>query len=165
MPLTPDEQKALDAIDEPALLRCLERLLRIPSVSGSEAENDAQRWFEGQMREVGLDTDLWSIPLAETVAHPDFPGAEVHRAEALGLVGSWGAETGPVLVLNGHIDVVPPGDVAQWVDANPWSGATRDGAVYGRGACDMKGGLVCNLFALAETLEPLAPKGTISWEV
>lgn len=149
MSLTPDEKKALDAIDEPALIQCLERLLRIPSVSGSEAENEAQRWFEGQMREVGLDTDLWSIPLDETVAHPDFPGAEVTRTEALGLVGSWGAASGPTLVLNGHIDVVPPGDVAQWVDENPWAGVTRDGAVYGRGACDMKGGLVCNLFALA----------------
>lgn len=51
-------------------------------------------------------------------------------------------------MLNGHIDVVPHGDVTQWVDGDPYSGATRDGAVYGRGACDMKGGLVCSLFAV-----------------
>jgi len=130
------------------MLRCLEQLLRIPSVSGSAQENEAQRWFETQMRAAGLETDLWQIPLEETITHPDFPGAEVHRDAALGLVGSWG-NAGPILVLNGHIDVVPPGDLSQWVDRDPYSGATRGGAIHGRGACDMKGGLVCSLFAIA----------------
>jgi acetylornithine deacetylase len=143
------EARALDAVDDAGLVRCLEQLLRIPSVSGTEAENEAQRWFEGAMREHGLETDLWSIPLAETVGHPDFPGAEVHRDAALGLVGSWGDRSGPTLVLNGHIDVVPSGDLAQWKDGDAFSGVTRDGNVYGRGACDMKGGLVCSLFAIA----------------
>ena len=147
--LSTTEARALAAIDEAALMRCLEQLLRIPSVSGTPEENEAQRWFEAQMREAGLETDLWDIPLAETTSHPDFPGSEVHRSSALGLVGSWGATSGPTLVLNGHIDVVPPGDLAQWVDRDPYAGVTRDGAVYGRGACDMKGGLVCNLFAVA----------------
>ena len=85
------------------MLACLEALLRIPSVSGTAAENDAQRWFEREMREVGLATDLWDIPLAETIAHRDFPGAEVHRDSALGLVGTWGADAGPTLVLNGQV--------------------------------------------------------------
>jgi acetylornithine deacetylase len=147
--LSSTEARALAAIDEAAMIRCLEQLLRIPSVSGSPEENEAQRWFAGQMREVGLETDLWEIPLAETIAHPDFPGSEVDRDSALGLVGSWGAASGPTLVLNGHIDVVPPGDLAQWASRDPYCGVTRDGAVYGRGACDMKGGLVCNLFAIA----------------
>jgi acetylornithine deacetylase len=142
------EARALDAVDDAALVACLEQLLRVPSVSGSPEENEAQRWFERAMREGGLETDLWEIPLAETLAHPDFPGAEVDRASALGLVGSWGAGSGPTLVLNGHIDVVPPGDLAQWNERAPYAGVTRDGAVYGRGACDMKGGLVCNLFAI-----------------
>lgn len=148
-PLSTTEARALAAVDDAALVRCLEELLRIPSVSGTPGENEAQRWFEGQMRAAGLATDLWEIPLAETTSHPDFPGSEVHRSSALGLVGSWGAASGPTLVLNGHIDVVPPGDLSQWVDRDPYSGVTRDGAVYGRGACDMKGGLVCNLFAIA----------------
>lgn len=147
--LSGTEARALAAVDEAGLIRCLEQLLRIPSVSGSAAENDAQRWFAGEMQAAGLETDLWDIPLAETLAHPDFPGSEVQRESALGLVGSWGASSGPTLVLNGHIDVVPPGDLAQWVDGDPYSGVTRDGAVYGRGACDMKGGLACNLAAIA----------------
>lgn len=144
------ESRALDAIDETSLVRCLSDLVRIPSVSGSKEENEAQRWFEGQMRSAGLTTDLWEIPLAETLAHPDFPGAEVHRETALGLVGSLGDEaTGPTLVLNGHIDVVPPGDRAQWSTGSPYSGDVHHDAVFGRGACDMKGGLVCGLAAIA----------------
>ncbi|MBK7859865.1 MAG: ArgE/DapE family deacylase [Archangiaceae bacterium] len=146
--LTSHEQRALSQLDEGALLACLEALLRIPSVTGSAEENDAQVWFEKQLSSHGFETDLWEIPLAETCAHPDFPGWEVARTKALGLVGTWGDGDGKTLVLNGHIDVVPPGDVAQWRDQNPYPGQTRDGAVFGRGACDMKGGLVCNLFAV-----------------
>lgn len=148
-PLTATEQRALDAIDEGAMITCLSELLRIPSISGSPEENAAQRWFEGKMRELGLETDLWEIPLAETTSHPDFPGSEVHRDSALGLVGSWGKGDGRTLVLNGHIDIVPPGDVAQWSGGDPYCGLHHHDAVYGRGACDMKGGLVCNLFAIA----------------
>jgi acetylornithine deacetylase len=121
-------------------------------VSGSPEENAAQRWFAERMKEHGLTTDLWEIPLDETRAHADFPGWEIERTSALGLVGSWGntveASRGRTLVLNGHIDVVPTGEVAQWTTA-PFNGERRGNAVYGRGACDMKGGLVCSLHAIA----------------
>ncbi|MGC9210047.1 MAG: M20 family metallopeptidase [Acidilobus sp.] len=47
----------------------------------------------------------------------------------------------PVLILNGHMDVVPPGDRSRW-SFDPFSGQiTSDGRVLGRGATDMKGGL------------------------
>ena len=146
--VTATEARALAAIDEAGLARCLVDLLQIPSVTGSADENTAQRWFAERLRESGLETDLWSIDLDGTRAHADFPGWEVARTEALGLVGTWGRGAGPTLVLNGHIDVVPPGDLAQWRDGAAYTGAIRDGAIFGRGACDMKGGLVCNLFAI-----------------
>ncbi len=141
--------RALDCIDDASTERVLSDLIRIPSVSGTADENAAQRWFEERMRDAGLATDLWEIPLAETIAHPDFPGSEVSRDGALGLVGSWGNADGPTLVLNGHIDIVPPGDLAQWSGQDPYSGASHHGGIYGRGACDMKGGLVANLAAIA----------------
>lgn len=156
------ERRALEAIDDVGLVRCLEALLRIPSISGSPAENDAQEWFAERMRESGLTTDLWEIPLAETMAKDGFPGAEVPRTKALGLVGTFGRETGRTLVLNGHIDVVPAGDVTQWSRSAPWAGVTHDGAVYGRGACDMKGGLVCSLFALRALRDAgVEPRGRV----
>ncbi len=94
-----------------------------------------------------MDTDLWSVDLPATTADPEFPGMEAPRDEAWGLVGSWGGDDGPIVVLNGHIDVVPTGGPDLWT-TDPWSGEVRDGRVLGRGACDMKAGLACQLLAV-----------------
>jgi acetylornithine deacetylase len=51
--------------------------------------------------------------------------------------------------LNGHVDVVPPGDLSHWTTGDPFSGRVAEGRVYGRGAVDMKGGLVAALLAAA----------------
>ncbi|HEY3994082.1 MAG TPA: ArgE/DapE family deacylase [Ktedonobacteraceae bacterium] len=152
MALTDIERQALASLDEVGLLRSLRELLRIPSVTGREAE--AQRWLSKQMRASGMDVDLWTINVEEMRRRDDFPGMEVERAghEALGLVGSWhgngeSESTGRRLVFNGHIDVVPEGDHANW-SRDPW-GAEQDGEyIYGRGACDMKGGLIAALYAI-----------------
>jgi acetylornithine deacetylase len=74
---------------------------------------------------------------------------EAERDEAWGLVGHWGGtdEDAPTVVLNGHLDVVPSGGPELWT-VGPWSGRVRDGAVLGRGACDMKGGLACQVVAV-----------------
>jgi acetylornithine deacetylase len=56
-------------------------------------------------------------------------------------------------MLNGHIDVVTPDPVDQWA-SDPWRAEIRDGNLYGRGTCDMKGGIGCMVFA-AETLARL----------
>ncbi len=55
----------------------------------------------------------------------------------------------PGLLFSGHVDVVPPGDIPWSVP--PFSGEIRDGQLYGRGSCDMKGG-VAALVVAAETL-------------
>ncbi len=51
----------------------------------------------------------------------------------------------PRLHLNGHFDVVPPGD--GWT-VDPFAGVVRDGRIYGRGASDMKSGIAAALFAI-----------------
>lgn len=51
----------------------------------------------------------------------------------------------------GHTDVVPPGDVASWT-GDPFSGEVRDGALFGRGACDMKGGIAAFVAGLTDYL-------------
>jgi len=56
---------------------------------------------------------------------------------------------GPVLVLLGHTDVVPPGPVAAWA-SDPFMPTVRDGALYGRGAADMKGSVAAFVVALEE---------------
>ena len=61
-----------------------------------------------------------------------------------------GGRPGPCVHFNSHIDVVPAG--RGW-SADPFAGAVRDGKVYGRGACDMKGGLAASLIAVESILE------------
>ena len=138
---------AVSAIDEASLLPLVREVLAIPSETGSAAESAAQHALAARMDEAGLATDLWPIDLAAVTADPDFPGSEAARDEAWGLVGSWGGQDGPTLVLNGHIDVVPVGDLQRWT-RDPWAGEVRSGRLYGRGACDMKGSLVGQLVAV-----------------
>ena len=57
---------------------------------------------------------------------------------------------GPCVHFNGHIDVVPAG---QGWTMDPWRGEVRDGRVYGRGTCDMKGGLAAAIVAVETLLE------------
>ena len=152
--------EALSLVSADDLVAELQDLLRIPSVTGTAAESEAQHRVEARMRAVGLDTDLWSIDLPAATAHPDFPGSEAPRDEAWGLVGAWGDGDGPTVVLNGHIDVVPPGDTG-WT-TSPWSGSVRDGRVLGRGACDMKAGLACQLLAVKALRDAgVRPRGRV----
>ena len=58
-------------------------------------------------------------------------------------------DVGPVLCFAGHTDVVPPGPEEEW-SSDPFEPNVRDGAIYARGAADMKGGLAAMLVALEE---------------
>jgi len=141
----------LDAVDDDreAMVDLLAGMVREPSVGGSDEENSAQARLAGTMADDGLEVDHWQVPLAETLARPGFPGVEVDRREAWGLVGRLpGRGDGPSLMLQGHIDVVPAGPDAAWRDASPFSGRVVDGELHGRGACDMKGGLVAAVWAV-----------------
>ena len=141
----------LDLVDEreSAMAELLSSLVRTPSITGTETENELLRELAERLGVSGLDLDHWQIPLAETLAAQDFPGIEVPRTEAWGLVARLpGTANGPTLMLNAHVDVVPPGDPSTWTATDPFSGQVRDGRVFGRGACDMKGGLVAALWAV-----------------
>ncbi|HRA56062.1 MAG TPA: succinyl-diaminopimelate desuccinylase [Thermomonas sp.] len=58
-----------------------------------------------------------------------------------------GSGVGPVLVLLGHTDVVPPGPREAWA-SDPFAAEIRDGVLYGRGAADMKGSVAAFVIAL-----------------
>jgi acetylornithine deacetylase len=145
---TTEEAAALAAVDEVSIARALRELIAIPSVTGTPAESEIQHELARRLDRLGLDVDLWSMNLPELLADPGFPGAEAPRDEAWGLVASTpDGDDGPALILQGHVDVVPPGDPASW-EGDPFVARTAGDVVYGRGACDMKAGLVAHLAAL-----------------
>ncbi|HYZ22222.1 MAG TPA: succinyl-diaminopimelate desuccinylase [Rhodopila sp.] len=67
----------------------------------------------------------------------------------------------PHICFAGHTDVVPVG-AASW-RADPFGAEVRDGVLYGRGACDMKGAIGAFVAGVAQYLEPGTGKGSISF--
>ncbi len=146
MPVDSVEAAVLAAVDEQWLTARLAELVAVPSVTGSAAESEAQHLLAGWFADCGLQVDLWPLDLTALTADPDFPGTEAPRSEGYGLVGTAAGDGAPGLVLSGHVDVVPAGDRGQW-PADPFVPRVLAGAVHGRGACDMKGGLIAALGA------------------
>lgn len=145
------EAVAAQADDTVAALR---ELVRTPSVTGDETA--AQAVMQRLMRQAGLDVEVYAPARDDVVDHPSFSDDGLPLGDRPVVVGRTGPP-GATVVLNGHIDVVPPGDRLRWQD-DPWSAVVRDGAVWGRGSCDMKGGLAAGLAALraiAATGRPL----------
>jgi succinyl-diaminopimelate desuccinylase len=56
-------------------------------------------------------------------------------------------DDGPLFCFAGHTDVVPTGPIEQW-DSAPFEPTIRDGRLFGRGACDMKGSLAAMITAV-----------------
>lgn len=69
------------------------------------------------------------------------------REDRPNIIAKMGNKGGKTLIINGHSDVVPVGDLLKW-DFDPFSGEVVDGKVLGRGTSDMKGGLASALFAM-----------------
>lgn len=61
-----------------------------------------------------------------------------------------GNTPGPNILLTGHMDVVPAGDLDAWEEFMPFEGKVKNGKLYGRGISDMLGGLCCAFFAFCE---------------
>lgn len=135
-------------------VEALRELVRTPSVTGGETA--AQAVMQRLMRQIGLDVEVYAPTRTEVEDHPSFSDDGLPLGDRPVVVGRTGPSV-PTVVLNGHVDVVPTGDARRWRD-DPWSAKVRDGAVWGRGSCDMKGGLAAGwaaLRAIAATGRPL----------
>lgn len=149
--LTSTESAVLQAVDEALAVRTLQELIAVPSIGGAAEETEIQHLLARRLAQLDLDVDLWPLDLRALRSHPGYPGEEVSRGEAYGLVATRSPTTGsdvPALVLQAHVDVVPPGDRNVWA-SGPFRPTTSLTTVTGRGACDMKGGLVAILAAVA----------------
>ena len=120
----------------------------MPSMGGTPAELDIQGYLAEAWRADGLEVDTWPIDVAEMSARPDFPGMEVDRTAARGVLARWpGTGDGPTLLLLGHTDVVPPGDRDAW-STDPFAPRIDGDRLIGRGSCDMKAGTAAMWFAV-----------------
>jgi succinyl-diaminopimelate desuccinylase len=82
-------------------------------------------------------------------------------ADVLNLYARFGSAA-PNLAFAGHTDVVPPGDVSRW-RFDPFSATVADGQLWGRGACDMKGGVAAMIAAVLRFVSARKPAGSISF--
>ena len=142
----PAVAKALDTLDTSACVRLAQDLIRVPSITGEEGA--VQDLVALMLEEAGLEVDRFDADVSRLKAHPRFPGMEVERHEAILVAGLLGQKGDRSLILNGHVDVVPPGDRQAW-HASPWSAHIHAGRLYGRGACDMKAGVAIAIAAAA----------------
>jgi acetylornithine deacetylase len=139
------EDAALAALDLDALARDAADLVRVPSTTGDERV--AAELFAARADAAGLAAALHVGDLAALRAHPDHPGEEAARAELWGATATLEGSAPGRLALNGHIDVVGPGN-EPWA-RDPFSGALVGDRLYGRGSVDMKGAVIASLHALA----------------
>ncbi|WP_237217096.1 ArgE/DapE family deacylase [Falsiroseomonas oryziterrae] len=149
---------ACDALRDDGV-RMLERLVRCPSTLGNEASalNEMARIYEG----IGLSPQRVPVDVEALKAHPGFSPPLIPYAGRDNVVAVHRprAATGRSLVLQGHVDVVPEGAEDEWTTP-PFEPAIRSGRMYGRGAGDMKAGIICYVTAFralrAAGLQPAA---------
>ena len=109
----------------------LGRLIRFNTVNPPGDERECQEWLRDYLTEAGLECEL--------------AGEEAERPNLVATLE--GAEPGPVLGYLSHVDTVLA-DAEDWTH-DPWSGEVHDGAIWGRGAIDMKSQTAAEAVAMA----------------
>jgi acetylornithine deacetylase len=143
-PLDPGARRAiLDAVDASRdwSVATLESLVRCPSTLGHEAS--ALEEMVRVYAELGLAPRRVSTDPAALAGHPGFspPLIDYAGRDNVVAVHAPRATRGRSLTLQGHVDVVPEGAADMWATP-PYAPSIRDGRIYGRGAGDMKAGIV-----------------------
>lgn len=142
---SPGLAAALDRL-WPAYRSLLAGLIRIPSLVGAEAA--AQRYLAAAAAGAGLEVELWDVDPGMLSADPRYAtadGGEVTRPNLTAILPGTGG--GRSIAVSGHVDVVPIEPLRMWT-RDPWGARVEGGRMYGRGALDMKGGLIAGLFAI-----------------
>lgn len=113
------------------LIELVSSLIQIKSENPTGTQRDVIDFVKNYLAEAGIEHE-------EVGCNTDHPC----------VVAKVGSEEGFSMIMNGHVDVVPAGDLKQW-DFDPFSGEITDSQILGRGTSDMKAGVAGVLFALA----------------
>jgi acetylornithine deacetylase len=159
--VTNEEREALAAVDGRWAVDALSQLVRTVSITGDEAA--VQSLMARLLASVGTTVERIEPDPADVRRDPEWPGEEMPRDRLPIVLGRIGRQGGRRIVLVGHVDVVPPGDLATWA-ADPWSGRVDGDRLYGRGACDMKGG-VASILAAVKAINDAGLSGRLGGEI
>jgi len=142
------EKKVLELIEKRRneIITFLKELISFPSVTGEELQ--IQRFVAKKLQTMGLQVDMWEPDHEALKKHPAYLPSERGYQDRPNVVGIYkGTGNGRSLLLNGHVDVIPPGPLEAW-EHPPWAGEIQENRLYGRGASDMKSGLAAMTMAL-----------------
>jgi acetylornithine deacetylase len=124
-----------------------------------------QEFIAAYLRDLGVEVDMFEPRAEDLESHPLMRFGHVFKGRPIIWARLAGTGTGPSLLFNGHFDTVPADPVNLW-SHRPWSGDVVDGRIYGRGACDMKGGIAAALaVAYAVVAESVRLPGDLFFNV
>lgn len=124
-----------------------------------------QEHVAGYLRELGAEVELFEPAVEEVRHHPMYRPGQTFEGRPVLWARVPGSGRGRSLLFNGHYDVVLAAPLADW-SRDPWGGELADGRVYGRGSCDMKGGIAAALAAVHGLVaEGLVPGGDVFFNV
>ena len=127
------------------IITFVQKLVQSPSVANDEGP--VQSIILDKLESIGLKAEKVPVLFDELKGHQAFNDDGYSPDSRFNVLGHWENNGGgKSLILNGHVDVVPTGSLELW-DESPWSGAIKNGRIYGRGSCDMKAGLASGIFA------------------
>jgi len=138
-----DIEKLLDLIDEDEVIQTTRDMVGIPSITHHEGMGMV-RYLEKWFKDLNIPVRIY--PIGDDRAN---------------FFADYGAVSGPGrYMFNGHQDIKPVDGMV----IDPYAGEIRDGRMYGRGTCDMKGGIAAVLCALKALVRAgVKPKGGITF--
>jgi succinyl-diaminopimelate desuccinylase len=128
----------------------LKNLVMIPTVVPPGAKYEEAIWLiETKMKEIGFSCSIVDADITQLRKYGIRSDLLSGRRPNLIATRQWNSN-GPHILLNGHVDVVPPGDGWKYP---PFSATIKDNIMFGRGTADMKGSLASMIFALSAISE------------
>ena len=141
-------------VDEDFAWRLAQELVRIESSDPGAYEDEIERFIKRLIEQQLAQLDSSALDAVQIEELEVLPGRRNLKVTVPGQSDE------PRLIYICHMDTVTLGD--GWdADIAPLGAVVRDDKLYGRGACDMKGGLACAIAALVHTLERVAADGAL----